>query len=212
MSNSNYIERLNFRYATKKFNPSKEINNEQIEELKKAIQLTASSYGLQPYEVLIIKDKELREKLKSVSYNQSQITDASHLVVFCAKTQIDESYLESFINNISKTRNIPVEDLQGMHDAISGSVLQFDQKTQQQWSEKQAYIALGNMLSAVAHFGYDACPMEGFENVKYNEILELEEKDLHATVIAPIGYRSEDDNLQHMAKVRKPQNELFTEI
>jgi nitroreductase len=212
MSNSNYIERLNFRYATKKFNPSKELNNEQIEDLKKAIQLSASSYGLQPYEILIIKDKKLRQKLKEVSYNQSQITDSSHLIVFCAKTQLDESYLDSFINNISETRNIPVEDLKGMRDAISGSVLQFDQITQQQWSEKQAYIALGNMLSAVAHFGYDACPMEGFENEKYNDILELDKKNLHATVIAPVGYRSEDDTLQHMEKVRKPQNELFTTI
>jgi len=212
MSNTNYIEKLNFRYATKKFNPLKDLSSDQVADIKKAIQLSASSYGLQPYEVFIIKDKELRQKLRKASYDQPQITDASYLIVFCAKTKIDESYLDSFIEKISKERNQSLEDLQGMRDAISNTVLTFDPKTQQAWAEKQAYIALGNLLSAVAHFGFDACPMEGFENEKYNEILNLEEKNLHATVIATVGYRSEDDQLQYLAKVRKSQEELFTEI
>ncbi len=212
MNHKNYIDKLNFRYATKKFDPSKQLDDDQIEYVKKAIQLSASSYGLQPYEVFIIKDMDLRKKLKAASFNQPQITDASHLIVFCAKTKIDEEYLNAFIQNISKTRNQPEEELKGMKDAISGSVLQFDHATQLQWSQKQAYIALGNLLSAVAHYGFDACPMEGFENDKYDDILGLKEKNLRATVLTTIGYRSEEDQLQHAKKVRKPQNELFTEI
>ncbi|RRO14525.1 NAD(P)H-dependent oxidoreductase [Flavobacteriaceae bacterium 14752] len=212
MANTNYIEKLKFRFATKQFNPDKKLNNNQIEELKTAIQLSASSYGLQPYEVLIIENEELRQKLKTASWDQSQITDASHLIVFCANTNVDDHYLEQYLKNISETRSIPLENLSAMRDMISSTVLQFDNDTKLAWAEKQAYIALGNLLSAVAHFGYDACPMEGFDKTKYDEILDLKSKNLHATVIATIGYRSEKDDLQHAKKVRKPQNELFTEL
>lgn len=212
MNNKNYIDKLYYRYATKKFDTSKKLDKSQLEDVKKAIQLTASSYGLQPYEVFIISDEDLKKKLKDASYGQPQITDSSQLLVFCANTKIDESYLDNFIENISETRGTPVEDLKGMRDAIAGSVLQFDESTKTQWAQKQAYIALGNLLSAVAHFGFDACPMEGFDNDKYDEILGLKEKNLKATVIATIGYRSEEDDLQDAKKVRKPQQELFTEL
>jgi nitroreductase len=212
MNNKNYIDKLHYRYATKKFDSSKKLNKAQIEDVKKAIQLTASSYGLQPYEVFIIEDMELREKLKEASYGQPQITDASHLVVFCVNTKIDEAYLDSYIKNISETRGISIENLKGMRDTISGTTLQLDTETKTIWAQKQAYIALGNLLSAVAHFGFDACPMEGFENDKYDDILGLNDKNLKSTVIASIGYRSKEDDLQHAKKVRKPQNELFTEI
>lgn len=212
MNNKDYIDKLYYRYATKKFDASKSLNNEQIEDVKKAIQLTASSYGLQPYEVFIIKDEELRKKLKEASYGQPQITDASHLLVFCANTKIDENYLDAYIKNISKTRGVSKESLKGMRDAISSTTLQLDQEAKTIWAQKQAYIALGNLLSAVAHFGFDACPMEGFENDKYDEILGLKDKNLKSTVIATIGYRSEEDSLKDAKKVRKPQNELFTQI
>ncbi len=212
MNNQNYIDKLYYRYATKKFDPTKNLDDEQIEDVKKAIQLSASSYGLQPYEVLIIKDMDLRKKLKAVSYGQPQITDAFRLLVFCANTKIDEDYLDAYIKNISETRGISIDDLKGMRDTIYNTTLQMDEETKTIWAQKQAYLALGNLLSAVAHFGFDACPMEGFENDKYDDILGLKEKNLKATVIATIGYRSEEDQLQHAKKVRKPQNELFTEI
>lgn len=212
MNHQDYIDKLYYRYATKKFDSSKNLNDEQIEAVKKAIQLTASSYGLQPYEVFIIEDMDVRKKLKEASYGQPQITDASRLLVFCTNTKIDEAYLDAYIKNISETRNIPVEKLKGMRDTIFNTTLQMDEESKTIWAQKQAYIALGNLLSAVAHFGFDACPMEGFENGKYDEILGLKEKNLKSTVIATIGYRSDEDQLQHAKKVRKPQNELFTEI
>lgn len=212
MTNSNYIKKLNFRYATKKFNPDKKLSKSQLEELKTALQLSASSYGLQPYEIFIIEDMDLRKKLKAASWDQPQITDASHLVVFCANTKIDKNYLEQYLKNISETRNIPLGNLSGMRDMITNTVLQFDNDTKLVWAEKQAYIALGNLLSAVAHFGFDACPMEGFDKTQYNEILGLKSKNLSTAVIATIGHRSENDDLQHAKKVRKPQNELFIEL
>jgi nitroreductase len=212
MNNQNYIDKLYYRYATKKFDANKHLDDEQIEDVKKAIQLSASSYGLQPYEVYIIKDMDLRKKLKEASYGQPQITDASRLLVFCVNTKIDEDYLDAYIKNISETRGISIDDLKGMRDTIYNTTLQMDEETKTIWAQKQAYLALGNLLSAVAHFGFDACPMEGFENEKYDDILGLKEKNLKATVIATIGYRSEEDQLQHAKKVRKPQNELFTEI
>jgi len=212
MKNQDYIDSLNFRYATKKFDAYKNLSTQQLEDVKEAIQLTASSYGLQPYEVFIIEDTNTREKLKEVSYGQPQITDSSQLIVFAVNTKIDENYLDNYIKNISETRNVSVESLQEMRDTIAGTTLQMDQEAKTTWAQKQAYIALGNLLSAVAFYGFDACPMEGFENEKYNEILGLKDKNLHATVIATIGYRSDEDELQHAAKVRKPKNELFTHI
>ncbi|MGX1023783.1 NAD(P)H-dependent oxidoreductase [Flavobacterium sp. CS20] len=211
MTTHDYIQKLNFRYATKLFNPEKKLNDEQINNVKKAIQLSASSYGLQPYEVLIIEDIDLRKKLKSASWNQPQITDASHLIVFCANTNVDDQYLDRYIKNIAQTRNIDESDLSGMRDMLANTVLKLDDESRIIWAQKQAYIALGNLLSAVAHFGFDACPMEGFDNEKYDDILDLKSKNLRATVIATLGYRSEDDQLQHAKKVRKSQNELFTE-
>jgi len=211
MANSDYIQKLKYRYATKQFDPEKQLNADQINDVKQAIQLSASSYGLQPYEVLIIEDINLRKKLKSASWDQPQITDASHLLVFCANTNVDENYLNQYINNISETRNIPKENLSGMRDMIANTVLKLDEHSKLTWAQKQAYIALGNLLSAVAHFDFDACPMEGFDSSKYDEILDLKSKNLKSTVIATLGYRSENDELQHAKKVRKPQNELFTE-
>lgn len=212
MTESTYIEKLQYRYATKQFNPDKKLSHPQLKELKTAIQLSASSYGLQPYEVIIIENKELRQKLKAASWDQPQITDASHLFVFCANTNIDSQYLDRYLKNISETRNIPLENLNGMRDMITNTVLQFDNTTKLNWAEKQAYLALGNLLSAAAHFGYDVCPMEGFDSAKYNEILGLKSKNLHASVVATVGYRSENDDTQHASKVRKPKNELFTEL
>ncbi len=211
MDNKDYIEKLNFRYATKKFNPDKKLTTKQIDDIKEAIQLSASSYGLQPYEILIIENIELRKKLKEVSWNQPQITDASHLIVFCANTNVDENYLDRYIQNISETRNIDEKNLKGMKDMIANTVLKFDENSKIAWAEKQAYLALGNLLSAVAHFGIDACPMEGFDQSKYDEILDLKSKNLKSSVIATVGYRSEEDELQHAKKVRKHKQELFTE-
>lgn len=205
----NYIENLNWRYATKIFDPSKKVSTEDLERLMDSIQLSASSYGLQPYEVIVIEDIEVREKLKPAAWNQSQITEGSHLIVFASSMALDEKYINSYLKNISHTRKIEMEDLNGFLQMLENTVLQLTPEEQATWAAKQSYLAMGNFLSAAANFKIDCCPMEGFDAAQFDEILNLKEKGLTTTVIAPIGYRSEKDKTQHAIKVRKSKEELF---
>lgn len=204
-----YLENLNWRYATKKFDPEKKINKEDLEKLMESIQLSASSYGLQPYEVFVIEDSEIREKLKAASWNQPQITDASHLIVFANLTSVNEAYIDSYIEKISNIRNIEKENLVGLKDMLQNNIAKLPQDEQKIWAANQAYIALGNFLSAAAEMKIDTCPMEGFNAEEYDKILGLKEKGLSTAVIATLGYRSEEDAMQHAAKVRKNKEELF---
>ncbi len=204
-----YIEDLNWRYATKKFDATKEISQEDLNTLLESIQLSASSYGLQPYEVIVVKNQEVREKLKAAAWNQTQITDASYLLVFANLESVNETYVDSYLDNIAETRNLSREDLKGMEDMIKNTTLQLPSEAQNTWAAKQAYIALGNLLSAAATLKIDTCPMEGFDSEKFDEILGLKEKNLTTAVIAPVGYRSEEDQYQYLTKVRKSKSDLI---
>ncbi len=209
---NNYLENLNWRYATKKFDSSKKISREDLENLKEAIQLSASSYGLQPYKVLIIEDEETRKKLREASWGQSQITDASQVIIFANMTDFDESLVDDYIANVGITRNIDTINLKGYSDFMKTTLNPLPKDLKGTWTAKQTYIALGNLLSAVAELKIDACPMEGFDAERYNEILGLNSQNLNASVVATIGYRSEEDETQHYKKVRKSKNELFETI
>ncbi|MFV8224797.1 NAD(P)H-dependent oxidoreductase [Christiangramia aquimixticola] len=204
-----YNEDLNWRYATKKFDASKKLSQEELEQILESIQLTASSYGLQPYEVIVVENEEIREKLKAVAWNQTQVTDASHLLVFANLTKVTEGYVHNYLDNIANTRNISREDLKGMEDMIKNTVLQLPAQAQEIWAAKQAYIALGNLLSSAANLKIDTCPMEGFDAEKFDEILGLKERNLTTAVIAPIGFRSSEDYYQDLAKVRKAKSDLI---
>jgi len=204
-----HIEDLKWRYAAKKHDPNKKVSDENLDFLKKSVQLSASSFGLQPYEIFIIKDMDLRKKLQDVSFGQPQIVDSQYLMVFCYTTKIDADYLDDFLQNVSKTRGVSMESLEGMRKAITGSTLQFTQEQKEQWAWRQAYIALGFLLNAAPKVKVDVSPMEGFQNDKYDEILNLHEKNLRSAVIAAIGHRSEEDELKDALKVRKPEEELF---
>jgi len=205
----NLIKNLEWRYATKKFDPSQKVNNSDLEKLQRAVQLSASSYGLQLYKILVIEDPELRERLKAASWNQSQITDASHLFVFCNYTDRSEEHIDDYMQLVSDTQGTPVEDLKGYADFIKQSLSGMTDLEWHNWAEKQTYLALANLLNAAAELGIDTCPMEGFEPDKYNEILGLGALGLNATLIAPIGYRSPEDHTQFRKKVRKPKELLF---
>jgi nitroreductase len=209
---NNYIENLNWRYATKKFNPEKEVSDENLEILLDSIRLSASSYGLQPYEVIVIKDPEVKDKLKSSAFGQPQITDSSYLLVFAYRTDIDQAYLDKFIENNSKTRNKPIKEFDGLKEMIQNSVLTFSQEMKEVWASRQAYIAIGNLLSAAAELKIDTCPMEGFNPDEFDELLHLESKNLKSVALMTLGYRSENDGLQNEKKVRKSKEELFTRI
>jgi nitroreductase len=207
-----YIENLHWRYATKKFNPEKQVSKDDMETLLEAIRLSASSYGLQPYEVMVIEDPEVRAKLKPAAFGQPQITDASYLLVFAYNTNVDRQYLDKFIKNNSETRNKPVEDFQDLREMIQNSVLTFTEDVKHIWASRQVYIALGNLLSAAADLKIDVCPMEGFDSAEFDELLDLKSKDLKSVTLATVGYRSETDQLKDAKKVRKSKDELFTRI
>jgi nitroreductase len=174
--------------------------------------LSSSSYGLQPYKVLIIENEEIRKQLQPASWGQSQITDASHLLVFASETNVDAEYITRFAENMAKTRNIPFDSVKGYADFMIGNISTLTPEKQLIWAQKQAYLALGNLLNAAAELKIDVTPMEGFLPEQYNEILGLTEKGLHATLVATIGYRHDEDETQHYAKVRKPITELFETI
>ncbi|WP_343328969.1 NAD(P)H-dependent oxidoreductase [Polaribacter staleyi] len=205
----NYLENLKWRYATKKFDSSKKISSEDLEKLKEAIQLSVSSYGLQLYKVIIVENTFLREKLKAVSWGQNQVTEASHLVVFCNFTNVKTKHVDDFLYMTAKSQGIEVKNLIEYGNFIKGKIKEMSTSELFNWTSRQTYLALGNLLSACAELKIDSCPMEGFESERYNDILGLTEQGLNAAVIATIGYRSYKDLSQNRPKVRKPLNELL---
>ena len=209
---NNFIENQNWRYATKKFDATKKVSTEDLETLKKAIQLSSSSYGLQLYKVFIIENPEVRAQLQPVSWGQSQIVDASHLLVFANIVNVQESHIDAYVQNIADTRGLSVEDLKGYSDFMKSKIVPLPVEQKAAWTSKQTYVALGNLLNAAAELKIDVTPMEGFEPEEYNEILGLDKLGLNASLVAAIGYRHEEDATQHYAKVRKPIEELFETI
>lgn len=206
---SNFLENQNWRYATKKFDATKKISKEDLKTLKEAIRLSSSSYGLQPYKVIIVENPELRAKIQPAAWGQSQIVEASHLIIFANETQLKEEDIDNYVTNISVTRNIPVESLAGYADFMKSKILTLPDDTKNIWTAKQTYLALGNLLNAAAELKIDVTPMEGFVPEQVNEILGLAKLGLNTSLIATLGYRHEEDATQHYAKVRKSEEELF---
>ncbi len=209
---SNFIKDANWRYATKKFDTSKKVSNKDITTLKEAIRLAASSYGLQPYQVLIIENQEIKTQLQPASWGQSQIVDASHVFVFATELNFGNDNIDKYITTLTETRGIPIESVQGYADFMKMKINALSEEQKNVWTAKQAYLALGNLMNAAAELKIDTTPMEGFEAAKYDEILELEKQGLHAVVVATIGYRHKEDATQHYVKVRKSNQELFINL
>jgi len=203
MENKNsFIDALNWRYATKKFDSAKKISEKDLNELLESARLSASSFGLQPWKFVVVEDKNLREKLKGEGFGQPQITDASHLIVLCSIRNLDEKYIKKYIEHVAKIRGISVDALKGSEDMMVGFAKQLGKQAMLEWTKKQTYIALGTLLSACALKKIDASPMEGFNPEKFDEILGLEKLGLASTVLCAVGYRSEKDETQHYKKVR----------
>ena len=209
---NNFIENQNWRYATKKFDATKKVSDADLAILKEAIRLSTSSYGLQPYKVLIIENEEIRKQLQPVSWGQSQIVDASHLFVFANYTDIEDTHIDSYVDNIAATRGLNVGDLQGYSDFMKSKIVPLPADKKAIWTSKQTYLALANLMNAAAELKIDVTPMEGFEPEKYNEILGLDALGLNASLVATVGYRHEDDANQKVKKVRKSEADLFTII
>lgn len=206
---SNFIQDANWRYATKKFDASKKVSQEDLNILKEAIRLSASSYGLQPYKVLIVENPDLRAQLQPVSWGQSQIVDASHLFIFASISDFGDEQIDAYTKNISETRGIPVEAVEGYGAFMKSKISTLPEEKRNSWTAKQTYIALSNLLNAAAELKIDVTPMEGFEPEEYDKILGLSQLGLHASLVATVGYRHEEDDTQHYKKVRKSNEELF---
>jgi nitroreductase len=209
---TNFIKSAEWRYATKKFDSSKKISKENLETLKNAIQLSASSYGLQPYKVFIIENPELRKQLQPAAWGQSQIVDASQVVVFANIIDFGENEINTYLTNVATTRSLNLEDLKGYGDFMKSKIIELPAEIRNTWTSKQTYLALGNLLNAAAELNIDVTPMEGFDANQINEILGLSKLGLNASVIATIGYRHEEDTTQHYAKVRKSKEDLFINL
>ncbi|QDW22938.1 NAD(P)H-dependent oxidoreductase [Flavobacterium sp. KBS0721] len=209
---STLLDNLNWRYATKKFDATKKISSEDLNTLKEAVRLAASSYGLQPYKVVIVENPEIREQLKAAAYGQTQITDSSQLFIFANDLNAGPESVAAYIQNISETRGIPTEALGGFADMMNGVISNLSQEAKNIWTAKQTYIALGTLLAAAAELKIDATPMEGFNPAAFNEILGFDKLGLNASVIATVGYRHDEDDTQHYKKVRKSHEELFITI
>jgi nitroreductase len=204
-----FLDHQNWRYATKKFDASKKITTEDLNTLKEAIRLSSSSYGLQPYKVIIVENPELRAQLQSAAYGQTQVVDASHLIIFANELNFGEEGINNFSKNMSETRGIPLESLQGYVDYMKSNITGLPEETRNIWTSKQTYLALGNLLNAAAELKIDVTPMEGFVPAKVNEILGLDKLGLNASLLATIGYRHDEDATQYYKKVRKSNEELF---
>lgn len=207
------IDQLNWRYATKQFDPAKKITAQDWAALEEALVLTPSSIGLQPWAFLVIDDPDMRAKLLLASYGQPQVVDASHLVVFATKTNYSEMDVDAHIRQAAKVRGVGVEALDGLRTMAMRSIVQgMDETARRNWATNQTYIALGNLVTSAALLGIDAAPMEGFERHRYDDILGLKVRGLTASVIAAVGYRRESDKYAATPKVRFPREEIVQHV
>lgn len=203
---SKIIEDLNWRYAVDAFDPDKKVSVEDLNTLLETFRLVPSSYGLQPLKLLVIEDAALRSELLTVSFNQRQVIDCSHLLVICAYNRITEPIIEDHITRTSEAHHKTVESMDRYANFLKRTILAMDPEDMKQWNARQAYIALGHILHACAQLRIDSTPMEGFQKDAYDQLLGLTDRNLHSVVACPIGYRSEHDDQQHLPKVRKAQD------
>lgn len=210
LSNADLISTLEWRYATKKFDKEKKIDEKTWKTLEEALMLTPSSYGLQPWKFIIVQNADLRKELQKASWNQSQVTDCSHHVVFVIKEKMDEAHISKFIEQTAKVRNQDISTLEGYKKMMIGDLVNGPRSEMiSEWAARQAYIALGNFMTAAAVLGVDTCPFEGIEPLKYDEILKLTGTGWKTVCACPAGYRSNDDKYAEAKKVRFDAKDLI---
>ena len=208
----NSIDNLKWRYAVKKFDHHKILSDNQINILKQAFNLTATSYGLQPIKLVVVKNKDIQKELVLHSWNQQQISQASHLLVICIDTKLDETDVEKYFERVKEIRNTPDEIINSFKEYLTTTISGKTTEDLLSWGKNQAYLALGNLLTVCANEKIDSCPMEGFIPEKYDEVLGLKEKNLSSVLVLPVGYRAEDDIMTHQKKVRKNIGEIVIDI
>lgn len=208
----NALESLSWRYATKKFDNNRTLTDDQVNQLLEAGNLTATSYGLQPYKLLVIKNQDLQNQLVAHSYNQHQVSEASHVIVIAVRTDVNEQYISAHAARMEKERGLDTGALDDFKGTMLATIGKLPPEELYQWSAKQAYIVLGTMLAAAAAMNIDSCPMEGFLAAEYDKLLDLKSQNLRSVLVLPVGYRSEDDAVQHQKKVRLPLDEIVVQL
>lgn len=210
ISTDTLLAALRWRYATKKFDPAKKIDASTWAVLEETLILTPTSYGMQPVKFLVLTHPALRAQLVPVSWGQTQPADCSHFVVMAARAQNTEADVTHYITRMAEVRGMAAEALDGFKNVLLGDVVHGPRgNVALEWATRQAYIALGNFMTAAALLGVDTCPMEGFEPAKYDEILGLPAQGFRAVVACAAGYRAADDKYATLPKVRFPANELI---
>ena len=203
------IENLNWRYATKVFDSTKKIPEGKVNTLAESLRLSASSFGLQPWKFIFVSDEMVKKDLFTYSWNQSQVLNCSHHVVFCYQENFDDNDVERFLKSTADQRSISLEGLESYGKMMKGFLSQKNKEQKQQWMKEQIYIALGSFLVTCSQMKIDACPMEGIIQEKYDEVLGLDKKGWRSAVACSVGYRSSDDKYSDLAKVRYPLNEVI---
>ncbi len=206
------LRQFQWRAAVKKFDQHRQIDSTTWSALEEVLRLSPSSGGLQPWKFIVVTDPAIREKLVTASFGQTQVKDASHLVVFAAKKKFGTADVDAHVRNTAALRNVPVETLDGFRGMLVGTIQSKDSAAREAWAARQTYIALGVLISAAAVLGVDAGPMEGFLPDQYDDILGLKEQGLTATVICAVGYRSEDDQYARAPKVRFDASKVFLHV
>jgi nitroreductase len=207
------LDALNWRYATKSFDASKKIPEATWEALEETLVLSPSSFGLQPYRFLVVTDPALRARLQPHSWHQTQVVDASHYIIFAARTTMTETEIDRFLDRIVEVRGIPRESLGGYRGMMYGSLLSPGSEGRiPHWASLQAYIALGNLMTAASLLGIDTCAIEGFAPAEYDSILGLKEQGYASVVCCALGYRSAGDKYADLAKVRFPNSDLIKTV
>jgi nitroreductase len=203
MTNEQLLAALNWRYATKFFDATKKIPTDVWKTLEQALVLTPTSYGLQPYKFLVISNPAKRAELLPHSWGQKQVVDASHFVVFTARTEMKEADVDKLIQRTKEVRKPPEGAFNPYRDMMLGDVVNGPRgKTAHEWAARQAYIALGNLMTCAAILGIDACPMEGLVPAEYDKVLKLAGSGYATVVACALGYRSASDKYASLTKVR----------
>lgn len=209
------LAQLNWRYAVKKFDATKKIPAATWAAIEQATQLSPSSYGLTPWKFIVVANPELRAKLRPISWGQPQITDASHLVVFARRQTTTPAHIETYVKQIMEVRGAPEAALADYKKMMLGTFTNPPANSpavQDIWAARQVYIALGFFLFACASLGVDACPMEGIEAEKYDDVLGLKGSGFASLVVGAAGYRASDDWLASMTKVRPPEGDVIVRM
>jgi nitroreductase len=213
ISNEQLLEALNWRYATKVFDATKKIPADVWQTLERALVLTPTSYGLQPYKFIVMTDDAKRAELLGHSWKQKQVVQCSHYVVFAARKKMTEADVDHWIQRLSDVRKVPVDALKEYRGMMIGDVVHgLRSNVAHEWATRQTYIALGNLMTCAAMLGVDACPMEGIVPAEYDKVLNLHGGGYATVVACALGYRSANDKNASLAKVRYDAKDLVQTI